>query len=405
MHKAYKIGIGIFIFLILALVFLDATEPEPVNLTPSYSEDHKIPLGSYAAFQSWRKTREIEQVRIPPFEILSKEENPDGIYFFLNNKIAFDESELNQLLDWTSRGNTIFISAGDISENLLDTLNLRSRTYFNDLEFKFRPKVKLEEKASATKEDYQFNFDFQASFFSISDSLEHRVLGTVVFENDTPDEKVNFVKTDFGEGEIFLHSTPEVFSNYFLLQDENYRYAEKALSYLNPAKPVLWDSYYKTGKNYYSSPLYYLLGNRSLKWAYYFMLLAGLLFIIFEGKRRQRPIPVVKPLKNRSFDFTKTISLLYLEQKKYKELTRKKIELFLEFIRERFRFPTGEINENFIKNLAGRSGNTKAFTGELFEKIQQLQDQEEISKDEFTDLARKIEKFKNTKNGTTGNKS
>lgn len=403
MDKAYKIGIGILIFLILALVFLDATEPEPVNLTPSYSEDHKLPLGSFAVFESWRKTRKIEKVKIPPFEILSKEENPEGIYFFLNNNIVFDKSELNKLLEWTSLGNTVFISAKNISENLLDTLNLKSNTYFQDLEFKSRPGMNVEELPSASKEEFTFNFDIQASFFSKTDALEHQVLGTLVFENDSLEKKVNFLKTDFGKGEIFLHATPEAFSNYFLLQKENHHYAEKVLSYLDPAKPVLWDSYYKAGKHYYSSPLYYLLANKSLKWAYYFVILASLLFIIFNGKRRQRPIPVVKPLKNRSFDFTRTISLLYLEQKKYKLLTQKKIELFLEYIRERYRFSTRKITEEFVENIAERSGNSRQLTRELFKKIQQLQDQNEISKDQFIELTRQIGKFKQTKNGTTGN--
>lgn len=404
MNKGFKIGIATFLLLILALVFLDATEVEPVNLTPSYSEDHKIPLGSFAVFESWKKTRAIDKINIPPFENINKGEMPGGIYFFLNNNISFDESELNHLLSWTSEGNTLFISAGNIGENLLDTLNLRSRTYFNDLEFKYSPKVKLEEKIAANKENYKFNFDFQASYFSGINS-GHQVLGKVMFENDTLEEKVNFIKTRFGKGEIFLHSTPETFSNYFFLQDSNYQYIENVLAFMDPEEAVMWDSYYKTGKSYYSSPLYYLLGNRSLKWAYYFVILASVLFIIFEGKRRQRPIPVVKPLENRSLEFTKTISLSYLEQKKYKELALKKISLFLEFIRERHRLSSREINEEFYINLASRSGNSISFTKNLFEKIQRLHDQEEISKEEFTELAREIEKFKITKNGTSGNKS
>ena len=399
MHKSWKIGFGIFFLILLALTFLEANEPEPLNMNASYSGKDKIPLGTFAFFESWKNTREIEEINQPPFEFLDKEEPPEGIYFFLNDYVVFDDNELNKILAWVSRGNTVFVSAGDIGRNLLDTLNLEARTDLRNTDFKSRPGLKLKN----SRKNFELNFDIEALTFTKTDSLELNILGTSVFSDEPSDEKPNFVQTSFGKGQIFVHSTPEAFSNYFLLQQQNYQYAEDVLAYLDPNKDLLWDNYYKSGKSFYSSPLYYLLGKKPLKWAYYFVLLATVLYLIFQGKRRQRPIPIVKTLENKTYDYTRNISNLYLEQDRYREMTLKKNELFLDYIRSQYRLSTQELNSDFEEKLSTKSGNTEKETKELFSKIRQLKAQESISKEEFLQLTRAIASFKNPENGRTGN--
>ncbi|HEY9183993.1 MAG TPA: DUF4350 domain-containing protein [Salegentibacter sp.] len=398
MHRSWKIGFGIFFLLVLALTFLEANEPEPLNMSPSYSGKDKIPLGTFAFFESWKEIREIEQINQPPFEFLEKEESPEGIYFFLNDYLVFDDNELNKVLDWVSQGNTVFVSAGYIGKNLLDTLNLEARTDLRNTDFKSRPGLKIKN----SRENFKLNFDIEALIFTKTDSLEHNVLGTTVFTEEPLEKKPNFVQTSFGKGKIFVHSTPEAFSNYFLLQQENYQYAEMVLAYLDPNKVLLWDNYYKSGKSFYSSPLYYLLGNKALKWAYYFVLLATILYLIFQGKRRQRPIPIIKFPENKTYDYTRNIGNLYLEQGRYRELTLKKIDLFLDYIRNQHRLSTQELNSEFEEKLTAKSGNSKNETRELFSKIRQLRAQENISKEEFLQLTRAIASFKNLKNGKPG---
>ena len=133
------------------------------------------------------------------------------------------------------------------------------------------------------------------------------------------------------------------------------------------------------------------------------MLLATVLYIIFQGKRRQRPIPVVKALENKTYEYTRNISNLYLEQNRYREMTIKKIELFLDYIRSHYRLSTQELDSDFEEKLTARSGNNETETRDLFSKIRQLRAQKNISKEEFLHLTRAIASFKNQKNGKTGN--
>src|SRR5699024_3525281 len=103
------------------------------------------------------------------------------------------------------------------------------------------------------------------------------------------------------------------FSNFFMLTKHNYAYAEKAMAYLNLKGKVCYDvSHDRAFTTYYTSPLYVFLGNKYLKWGYYFILIGAILFIIFEGKRKQKAIKVIPPLRNKTYDYTRTIAGMYL---------------------------------------------------------------------------------------------
>src|SRR5690606_2354791 len=174
---------------------------------------------------------------------------------------------------------------------------------------------------------YLFDKDTYHSIFIEIDSLNHTVLGQsqlysqeLVLKNP----EVNYIAIDHGEGKILLHTTPQTFTNYFILDEDNHKYVTGALAYLPKKKTLYWDEYKKDGGKFQTSPLYILLGNKNLKWAYYFTLLGVLLFIIFEGKRKQRAIPVVKPLENQTYNFTRTIAGLYLDRKDFKQIASKK---------------------------------------------------------------------------------
>ncbi|SDR89122.1 DUF4350 domain-containing protein [Gramella sp. MAR_2010_147] len=404
MNKTYKIAFGLFLLLIISLAWLESSEPEPVNWTPSYTRSDKIPLGSYIFYESWKQIdpEKIREIKIPPYEYLNKVPE-NGTYFFLNNYVNFDEDELEDILSWVSNGNTLFISAYNFGEKLEDTLKVELSSFISADGFKSRPALNLVNSNLKFEEALEFDQDLPAVYFEKIDTTTQVVLGTSSFGEKDADNKINFLKTDFGKGQIFLHSAPQAFSNYFLLKNKNYQYSEALLSYLSNNN-ILWDSYYKSGKGFFTSPLYILLNNRPLKWAYYFVIIAAILFILFEGKRKQRSIPVVEPLQNKSFEFTQTMSQLYIEQKKYHELGLKKISLLMEFIRNSYRLDPSTINEEFYRDLAEKSENSIETTKRLFKMIFNFQKNNENGKVEFFELSQSINTFK-THNGKTGSKS
>ena len=396
MNKSFKIAFVGILLLVLFLTYLQATKPEPVNWNPSYLESDKIALGSFVFYESWKEnaSTKIEKVSVPPFQFLNEEHH--GTYFFLNDVLSFDDSELKKILKWVSSGNTLFLSANTFSQNLMDTLKVQTAVKLPGTDLTSQPYLNLVHPKLKQTVPFKYKHEVPMVYFSKIDTLKNKILGVSALKSfKVPDSAdVNFLKTEFGKGNVFMHSMPEAFSNYFLLSNSNFSYAEAVLSYIDHSEPVYWDRYYKTGKAFYTSPLYILLQNRALKWAYYFALSGSVLFIIFEGKRKQRAIPVVEPLKNQTYEYSGTIADLYLEQKQYKALALKKINHFYDYIRTRYRIDTSVQNEAFYRELAAKSDRSIPETEDLFNEINELSNKPEITKNELQLFNDVIQSFK-----------
>ncbi len=389
--------------MVAALVYLEATKPQPVNWFPSYSSEDKIPLGTYVLHDLLKdKFKEkILDISQPPFEEL-RDTLLSGTYLFINNYLVFDESEFDRLYRWVERGNTVFVSANYHSKALLDTLQLKMENAWLPNRIGTEPMLNLKNRELAAKEPYHIKRDFLVRYFSEIDTLSQTVLGVSQAYNDTLEitkPLVNFIKAPIGNGSFYIHNQPEIFSNYFLLSEENVNHTQNVLSYINNGNEIFWDKHYKAGKRVNISPLYILLNNKYLKWAYYFVLTGTLLFVLFEGKRKQRSIPVIKPLTNKTYEYTRTISGMYLDKRDSHEIAKKQIALFFEFIRTRLRIPTEHSNSRFFTAVAARSGNTLEDTKKLFTFIEKVQHQHTTSQEELLKLNREITTYKNKLDG------
>jgi hypothetical protein len=183
----------------------------------------------------------------------------------------------------------------------------------------------------------------------------------------------------YGDGAFFVHAAPLCFSNYFMLTGRNDEYVSTALSYV-PAgiREVFWDEYYKLGPEGSTNPLRFILNNRYLKWSFRIALIAMLLYVVFEMKRRQRVIPVIEPLKNTTLDFVQTVGNVYFNRRDNKNIADKKISYFLEFLRSKFFLNTSSLNEEFIELLSRKTGMAKQEAGELVNIIHSVQQNEQI---------------------------
>ncbi len=398
MTKKGKIYIILVALVMLAIVALEMSKPKAINWFPSYATHHKIPFGTYVFNAQLKRVADsVTTVDRPPFEYLQNNDFK-GTYVFYNDGVAFGNEELNSLLDWVSNGNTLMLAAVNFEEKLLDTLNL-STTSVNTIDnFDNEYQVQLvNPKLDATK---SYKYDRSTTFYHFNkiDTLKTTVIGlidTYRGENKpVEDTLISSIKQPFGNGEIILSTFPQAFTNYFMLQSPNQDYTAGLLSYIDTSNPIYLDTYYKTGKTFYTSPMYMLLNTVSLKWAYYLMLIGALIYIIFEGKRKQRAIPIISPLQNQTVDFTRTIANMYYESGKHKDISQHKVHHFFEYIRNTLHLSTAEINTSFIKNLAARSNNTVEDTQILFNVISTLDQKTEINSIELERLNTLIEQFK-----------
>ncbi|GGZ51630.1 DUF4350 domain-containing protein [Mesonia mobilis] len=395
MGRSYKIILGALLALLAMLIFLEANQKDPVNWYPSYSITDKIPQGTFVFYESLEKVAKVEQVNIPPFEFL-EDTSTTGTYFFLNASVGIDAAELNKLLKWVEKGNTAVISASYISYPLLDTLKITNDQKIRKNGLENIPQYNFANKDLRSEKYYEFNRDHTLEYFDSLNGKQQKVLGIAKVKDDNSlqnDSLANFVESKFGEGRFLLHSSPQAFTNYFLLDGENFEYAEKFLAYLDLQETIYWDNHYKNGKIIHTSPLYILLSNRYFKWAYYFVIIATILFIFFEGKRKQKSIPVVDPLRNQTYDYTRTIAGMYLDQKDYRTIAQKIRDHFFIFLQKEFKINVKE-QKNYRQLIEQQTKISSEEIDLLFDQIKALEVKPSVTKKDIEALNRLIIQFK-----------
>lgn len=400
MRKKSLVYIVIAVITLGALFLLQYNRPKEINWFESYVATHKIPYGTLIANELITNSlfkNKVVQVHIPPFEFLSKENTPQGTYVFINDNVAFEKAELNELLDWTSQGNTLFIASESFETDLRDTLGIDTKVVYGGFEVAQKQEHQLVNKT--LKGEHPFNYEkvnFVTVFEKI-DTVNTSALATVRVsenENEKDIEELTAIKKPFGKGEIILSTFPKAFTNYFILEENNKDYTAGLVSYFDDSRNVYMDNHYKSGKAVYTSPMYIFLNTKELKWAYYIVLIGSLLYIVFEGKRKQRAIPLITPLQNQTMAFTKTISDMYFEKGEKKLIVEHKINYFLNYLKSRYYIDNITKGDDFYRRLAARSGNTLEETITLFSYIEKLKNSSQITDNELITLNKLIQKFK-----------
>ncbi|GGD27716.1 DUF4350 domain-containing protein [Hyunsoonleella pacifica] len=387
----------IALIVVIALTF-NVKQTRTIDWEESFNEKSNKPYGVSVLYKELPKLFKDYKLRTvyhqPSSYLTANSKNgygdheAKGNYIIIGNSDYLTEFSVEKLLEFVDTGNTLFISDYYFAQQLHDTLNI-------DVDFEYNLKndsisyLSFQNKnLNAIKIDKNEG-DY---FFSSFDSINYTILG----HSKTDKKRVNFIKVPFGKGVILLHTEPKAFTNYHILKGDRYHYVESVLSYL-PDNDVYFDSYAKRQTPYgdaeEESNLSWFLDQLSFRWAWYTAIIFMILFMIFNAKRRQRIIKIIKPLQNTSLAFVKTISNLYIETKDYKNLIDKKITYFLEKVRTDFNLDTSVLNDEFIKKLAAKAGRKKEDVKQLVNYIKWLQTKDELSEQSLVKLNRFIEDF------------
>ena len=358
MQKSIKIYIAILITLLVGIVIIDINKPIPINWTPTYDSTDKIPFGLYVLdkeIPAILENRRLKKLNFTPYEYFHTQNANDssetlqveGTFLRISEFSDVDKSSSLELLNFASRGNSVFFSMKDFPKVILDSLKLavNGEYQYTDSIFNWLANPKLGTQKFNLVEGIGNNY------FSKIDTTNTKVLG---FQSGDS-TRINFIKVKYKAGNFFLHTQPAAFTNFHLLKKSNFEYAEKVLSYL-PKADVIWHTKNQNGEKISSSPLRFIFSQPPLKAAWFLFLIGMLLFMIFNAKRRQRVVPIIKPLQNSSIDFTKTIGNLYFQEGEHSNLIDKKVIYFLDKIRSQYLLETTMLDDNFIKKLHQKTG-------------------------------------------------
>ncbi|MGE5431852.1 MAG: DUF4350 domain-containing protein [Syntrophomonadaceae bacterium] len=380
-----KYIIPVLITLVL-LAVAQAVSPKKTDWSLSFSNRDKKPFGSYIIYRMLPELfpgSRINTALRPLFNTLKDNRDSNSVYIIINDKFDPGRGDLNVLMDFVKRGNDVFISASRLGETFSDTLKAGRTLIFpgNFVESNFTNKNLRNPKP------YLFRCAGESFYFDGFDTSSAVVLG------QGKNGDADFIKLNCGRGNFYLHSLPEAFSNYSILDSLDADYIYKALSYLPTGGKVYWDEYYKKGAESMKGPLQFVLSTEPLRWAYYILLLSVVLYIIFAGRRRQRVIPVIKPPANSTLEFINIVGSLYFQQGNHKNIARKKITYFLDQVRVRYLIKTDEINAETISRISAKSGLALDDVKEIFGYIDFIDQSPKLDKKALHKLNSLIDSF------------
>lgn len=395
MTKTLRTYLVILVLIFLGAIAIEFSKPKPINWSKTFNETHKIPYGTYIYFNELNQlfpNSEIKEVGVTPFEFFNQSYNNEdlnyftgGTYMYIDEMMTIDEVSAQELLDFASFGNDIFIASSYLPEVIKDSLKIKTANEYN-----FTGKAKFYfANPRFSRDSITIDKGLTNVYFSELDSVSSTVVGYQQFNFE---EKINFVKVNYGEGHFYLHLQPIAFTNYHLLKKDNQKYIASVSSYLND-ETIYFDSRNKKRNAMSNSKLRFILNNPPLKWAWFIALISLLVFVVFNAKRKQRIVKVIEPHKNTTVAFTKTIGNLYYETKDHNNVIDKKITYFLEHLRRVYFIDTQLLDEKFMKQLTLKSGRKLGAIKKLINLIAHLRAKQLCNEEDLLNLNVAIEDF------------
>ncbi|MEO7266134.1 MAG: DUF4350 domain-containing protein [Ferruginibacter sp.] len=361
---------------------------------------NKKPFGAFAAHHlvtNFFDNKFIQKKNQSFTQTYNELSDTSSLYISISNKLYLTQEEANAFMQFVYVGNTVFISASFIDTLLLSSTG--TEQYNKDIFVKpgYRNTgLKLVKELTSISDSFGYYYIPFNNYFTSMNGDYNRVIG--YNENEQPNCIVFF----WGKGRMYLHCDPRAFSNYFLLTKNNYTYMHQLMQ-LMPADPehVYWDDYYHRinyRKRKSASALSAILKYPALANAFWISLGLLLIYILLNGKRRQRIVPVQKPVENTSIAFAEAIAGLYLNEKNNKTIADKMMAHFNEYIRSRYFLNTHTINNEFLLALSRKSGISLEHTESLYRAMQQTTGRENVEDYELVSLRHQIEQFHKTHN-------
>ncbi len=321
------------------------------------------------------------------------------LLMFTGMQLNVSEDEVAEIIEFVRNGNEVFFSVKHIDDKILNQLlisqNPNNWNYFYDHFYK----DSVQQFSIYDGEKNKINYSFKAGY-SVNNyfqRLDSVTVGNQEYSNlGYLGDRPNYMVFTFGQGRIFLHAEPMLFSNVNLLHADNRNYVANALSFVSDnVENVYFVSFdYRTGS---TSLLGIIFSDKSTHTAFLLALILLCLFILFSIKRKQAIIPIIPQSKNESAIFAQTVGQLYYNTGNHTNIAQKICNHFLDKVRTNYNMNINHLDKEFIHKLAIKSGNIEAEVDELIYLVKCIRDGMSVDEDILANLNHKIQVFNNGK--------
>jgi hypothetical protein len=422
-NKSTLIIIIIVVVAAAALVLLGLFY-NPRNWQETYEADSEQPYGTkvlHDLLKASHKAQSFVYVKDSVSTQLNIEHSgKTDTYFYVGHSHYTDSADVNALLEFVRSGNNAFIvsyAGNEIADSLLKPL-IRNHyapdeDYENDLSDEESNAIEIVDEQWPIAVSHYGSINDTISKLKVKglSGTQRTMTLKKLFDGETqltkwhyfsPDittldgdsievlgqlnnKHANFIRFKYGKGYIYMHCTPLAFSNYYMIEEEGMKYCREVLSYVGDGT-IYWDEdsrdmdfqsfSYNPTHTPHKGPLEFILSEPALQRAWYLLLLATLLFVLFGAKRTQRIIPPMAKMDNTSIEYAEVISQMFMKQKDHKKLISMKMDLFKAFLRERFRVKLSHQEDSyddlFIANIAQKSSVDQRLVEDIFKQYSYL---------------------------------
>ncbi len=411
------------LLLIAVVVWLVQQNNRRFSWRETYRIESKEPYGCFAIYQLLQDYTPAKSVQPLTDSVagqlpLDMLEGPAN-YVFIGEGMYMRTEDLDDLLAFVGTGHSAFISCKVLPYDLMFHLYYNECAYepWDDIRVKADTSISLNfaHPAIAAERDYEYTFinahEATATYWPYIGKeyfcdLEEGLVPIGFME----DSLINFAKVPYGEGTFYLHTTPQVFTNFFVVNPAGREYASRALSHLNPG-PIYWDKYsgvpdemarrnndiarnVEPERRLYSeSPLQFILEQPPLAWAWYLLVVLALIYMLFRTRRRQRVIPIVDPNRNTSLQFLQTIGWLYYQKSSHQQVAVQAIKLWRTHVWDRYGLQWRHDDEQCRQQLIARSGLDAGLIDAIAKDVRNIPRYTGLVEGELVKFHRRLEQF------------
>ena len=396
MGRTLKIYLAGILFLVVSLVIFDSFKVKPTNWERNYKLDYKNPYDLYIFNHELKNLvpdQTVERVISSPYEYI--EEQTDTVTYFVIKHRMYDIGD-SILLEEVKKGNNLFVSSEMFFRGFTDSLGIKYLETDNDYLLKKQDVLRL---SLVGKHRNNAKFTLKQSensyAFTSADTATTTLLGTQKLENG----KIypNFLKIKYGKGFVYIHNQPQVFTNVALLDSmSSAEYIAQMMALIPKDKPIVWfvaGQSINTDVPVTDTSLSVVFRYPALRAVWLIVIYGLLVYILFNAKRMQRIVPVIKPLRNTSIEFVQTIANLYFLHGDMTNIVHKKIIYFLDRVRTQYHLDTSKTDSLFTDKLKNKSGKDSATVEALVEFINKFNQKQTATKADLLHLNKLVEDF------------
>ena len=377
----------------------------------SYAPTDKGPYGTYVFKELLDTTGIFEsfiQIDGQLEDQLVDNDGENDIYFFIGKSNFITDSAFNNLLNFVGDGNTAFLSSESMPEYMLDF-------FFLDMNYVYKSirdsVLSFELKTSPFSQNtYDFTYinNNKSTLYNwpflIENNIVHQTRAPKILGSNANGD-INFIEVPYGDGSFFFHTSPYLFTNISMFRFDGFNYAEDLIHHL-PYGKIQWDiynlNYHYKKNNGGGSPapkrsvFQFIFQHKTLIWAFALLILTGLLYAFFKGKRRQNIVSAIELKENSSLNYIETVSSLYLQTRQHNKLVILQKKSFIDFIGNHYYIRRHKIDDKYIAAIALKSGIEAEKIRAIFTNLEVLASQSSVSDQELIGLQQKIEHFYKT---------